>query len=101
MELGAPKHAGARAMAQRHAGKANPRAASTRDRGGRSKAKTAASDSSLKERLLALERERDQLREALERERARAGKLEEINTAARNRISWALDSLQSILESKS
>ncbi len=88
-------------MAQRHAGKANPRAASTRNRGGRSKAKSTSPDGSLKERLSALERERDQLREALERERARASKLEEINTAARNRVSWALDSLQSILESKS
>jgi hypothetical protein len=88
-------------MAQRHAGKANRRTASARDRGKRGKAKTAAPDGSLKERLLALERERDELREALERERARAGKLEEVNAAARNRVSWALDSLQGILESKS
>jgi hypothetical protein len=87
-------------MAQRHAGKASPRTAGARDRGRRSKAKTAASEGSLKERLVALERERDALRVALERERARAGKLEEINTAARNRISWALDSLQSILDPK-
>jgi hypothetical protein len=94
------KHAGARAMARRHAGKATPRSASARDRGRRGKAKAAASDSSLKERLLALERERDALRVALEREQARAGKLEEINAAARNRISWALDSLQTILEAK-
>jgi len=89
-------------MGQRHAGKANRRTASAREQGrGSSKAKAAAPDSSLKERLLALERERDELRRALEREQARARKLEEINTAARNRISWALDSLQSILESKS
>jgi hypothetical protein len=47
-----------------------------------------------------LERERDQLREALERERARAARLEEINSAARDRVSWALDSLKSVLESK-
>jgi hypothetical protein len=88
-------------MGQRHAGKANRRAASAGDRSRRSKAKAAAPGGSLKERLLAVERERDELREALERERARAGKLEEINTAARNRISWALDSLQSILDGKS
>jgi hypothetical protein len=50
--------------------------------------------------LAAVERERDGLRAALERERARASKLEEINSAARNRIAWALDSLQSILDTK-
>jgi len=87
-------------MAQRHAGKASSRTANPRDRGGRSKAKTAAPEGSLKERLAALERERDGLRAALEREQARASKLEEINSAARNRIAWALDSLQSILETK-
>jgi hypothetical protein len=88
-------------MAQRHAGKANQRTDSARDQGKRGKAKIALPDSLLKDRLTELERERDALREALERERARASKLEEINTAARNHISWALDSLQSILETKS
>ena len=88
-------------MAQRNAGKASPRTASAREKGRRGKAKTAAPESSLKERLLVLERERDGLRAALERERARAGKLEEINAAAHNRISWALDSLQTILANKS
>jgi hypothetical protein len=88
-------------MAQRQAGKANPRAASARERNKRSKARTAAPENSLRERLQTLERERDQLRQALESERARASKLEEVNAAARNRISWALDSLQSILENKS
>jgi hypothetical protein len=88
-------------MAQRQAGKANRKSASARGPSGRSRAKTAAPDGSLKERLHTLERERDQLRQALEHERARAGKLEEINAAARNRISWALDSRQSILENKS
>jgi hypothetical protein len=87
-------------MARRHAGKAGPRTASTRDRGRRSKAKTASLEGSLKERLEALERERDALRVALERERERTSRLEEINAAARNRISWALDSLQSILDTK-
>jgi hypothetical protein len=94
-------HAGARAMAQRHAGKASSRTASARDRSGRNKARTAAApDGSLKERLAALERERDALHAALERERARASKLEEINAAARDRVAWALDSLQSILDIK-
>jgi len=87
-------------MARRHAGKASPRTAHVRDRGRRSKAKTAASEISLKERLVALERERDGLRAALEREQERARKLEEVHAAARDRISWALDSLQNILETK-
>jgi hypothetical protein len=54
----------------------------------------------LKERLAALERERDSLRADLEREQARARKLEELQAVARDRISWALDSLHSILETK-
>ena len=56
--------------------------------------------SALKERLAALERERDALRAELEREQARARKLEEVNATARDRISWALDSLHNILETK-
>jgi hypothetical protein len=84
-------------MARRHAGKTSPRTANVRDRG---KARTATPDSALKERLAALERERDALRAALEREQERARKLEELNTTARDRISWALDSLQNILEAK-
>jgi hypothetical protein len=71
-----------------------------RDRSRRGKGKTAVPESSLKERLVALERERDALRSALDREKARAGKLEEINAAARNRIAWALDTLRSILETR-
>jgi hypothetical protein len=50
--------------------------------------------------LAALERERDALRAALEREQARGRKLEEVQAAARDRIAWALESLQSILEAK-
>ncbi|MBX9592250.1 MAG: hypothetical protein K2X43_23410 [Hyphomonadaceae bacterium] len=88
------------AMARRHAGKASSRTAHLRDRGRHSKAKTATSENSLKERLLALERERDQLCAALERAQERARKLEEVHAAARDRISWALDSLQNILETK-
>jgi len=62
--------------------------------------KATASESALKERLTALERERDSLRAALEREQARARKLEEVQAAARDRIAWALESLQNILEAK-
>jgi hypothetical protein len=87
-------------MARRHAGKTSPRTVHVRDRGRRGKAKTATPDSTLKERLAALERERDALRVALEREQERARKLEALNTTARDRISWALDSLQNVLEAK-
>jgi len=87
-------------MARRHAGKTSSRTALARDRAGHSKPKTVSSGSSLKERLAALERERDSLRAELEREQARACKLEEVHAAARDRISWALDSLRNILETK-
>jgi hypothetical protein len=87
-------------MARRQAGKTSPKPAIVRDRGGRSRAKTDTSDGSLRERLSAVERERDSLRDALEREQARVRKLEEVNAAARDRISWALDTLQNILEAK-
>src|SRR5262245_13898215 len=88
------------AMARRHAGKVSPRSALVRDRGRHSKTKTIASESPLKERLAVLERERDALRAALVQEQARVRKLQEMNATARDRISWALDSLQNILETK-
>jgi hypothetical protein len=88
-------------MARRHAGKASPRTApSVRDRGRPTQLETSAAEGALKERLAALEQERDALRAALEREQVRARKLEELNATARDRISWALDSLQNILETK-
>jgi hypothetical protein len=87
-------------MARRHAGKAASRTAAVRDRGRRSKDKAGAPGGSLKERLAALERERDALRLALDREKERAAKLEETNAAARDRIAWALDTLQNVLDTK-
>ncbi|HET7154765.1 MAG TPA: hypothetical protein VFI87_05290 [Hyphomicrobiaceae bacterium] len=87
-------------MARRHAGKASPIIPLARDRGRRSKAKAVTPESSLKERLAVLERERDALRAALEREESRVRKLEQKNALVRDRISWALDSLQAILETK-
>jgi hypothetical protein len=96
-------------MAQRRAGKANPGRAVPRDRVRRGKAKAKArapeaslpaSDATLNERLAALERERDSLRAALERERARRQALEEVHAATRDRIAWALDSLQAILDAR-
>ncbi|MBO0766411.1 MAG: hypothetical protein J2P50_17735 [Hyphomicrobiaceae bacterium] len=95
-------------MAQRRAGKANRRRAAPRAGSRRGKAKSGApkaspqpSDATLKERLAALERERDSLRAALEQERARRQALEKVHAATRDRIAWALDSLQAILDSRS
>jgi hypothetical protein len=87
-------------MARRQAGKADSRTALARDRARPSKPKTVSPGNSLKERLAALERERDALRADLERERTRASKLEEMHATARDRIAWALDSLRNILETK-
>lgn len=69
-----------------------------RDRG--DNATPAALESVLKERLAAAERERDALRAALAREQARVHSLEDTNANARDRIAWALDSLQNILDAK-
>jgi hypothetical protein len=87
-------------MARRYAGKANPRSAIARSRDRREKATPTAPEGPLKERLAAIEQERDALRSMLERERARIRKLEDASAAARNRIAWALDSLQNILDAK-
>jgi hypothetical protein len=95
------RSAGSCVMARRHAGKSSPRIAPERDRGRPGKVKAVAvPEAALKERLGALERERDALRAALEHEQARVRKLEELNATARDRIAWALDSLQNILGSK-
>lgn len=87
-------------MARRHAGKANPTSAAARTRNRREKLRTAAPEGATRDRLAALERERDGLRVELERERVRAHKLEEANAAARDRVAWALDALNNILEVK-
>ncbi len=92
-------------MARRRAGKANPTSATPRSGGRRGKAKaaaktTAATEATLNERLAALERECAALREELERERSRRQALEEVHAATRDRIAWALDSLQVILDAK-
>jgi predicted RNase H-like nuclease (RuvC/YqgF family) len=87
-------------MARRSVGKANPRTAGGRPRDRHGKTEAAASEGSLKEQLRALERERDALRAAVEREQKRVRKLEEANASARDRVAWALDSLQNILDSR-
>jgi hypothetical protein len=103
-------------MARRRAGKANPKSATLRGGARRSRPKTAAvrplaavspaetprgSETTLSERLAALERECATLREELELERSRRRALEEVHAATRDRIAWALDSLQAILEARS
>ena len=54
----------------------------------------------LRERLAAVECERDQLKVELESFKARHRRLEETQAQVRDRISWALDSLHNILEGK-
>lgn len=97
----APETAGERVQMARHrAGKAKAKDVPAREGGRRGKAKANASESALQERLAAIERERDALRAALEAEQTRRRRLEEVHAAARDRIAWALDSLQSILDPK-
>jgi hypothetical protein len=92
-------------MAGRRAVKAKPKGVATRAGARRGRAKAAApaafgAAATLEERIVALERERDDLRVALDEERARRRKLEEVYAAARDRISRALDSLHTILNAK-
>jgi hypothetical protein len=98
-------------MAGRRAVKANPRSGAARGGARRGKAKpppcevtpanaALTAGAALEERIAALERERDELQAALDEERARRRKLEEVYAAARDRISRALDSLHTILKAK-
>jgi hypothetical protein len=64
------------------------------------KTKAGAANGSLQERLALAERERDALREELERFKTRQRQLEEAHAQVRDRIAWALDSLHNILEGK-
>jgi hypothetical protein len=95
-------------MARRRAGKANPNSAVVRGGGQRSKKAKAgapvtdapAGEATLNERIAALERERDALRATLQQERARRRTLEQVHAATRDRIAWALESLQAILDAR-
>ena len=58
------------------------------------------SNGALRERLAAVERECDALRAELERFKAHQRQLEEAQDQVRDRLTWALDSLHSILDSK-
>jgi hypothetical protein len=80
---------------------ASASARSARSKHARSKSRAAAgTGATVQERLAALERERDQLREELEHTRVRQRQLEEIQAQVRDRLAWALDSLHNILEGK-
>jgi hypothetical protein len=85
-------------MARRRAGKAKPKDVASGEQ--RNKGSAPEPEGALLERLAAVERERDTLLAALSLEQERRRRLEEVHAAARDRIAWALDSLQSILEAK-
>jgi chromosome segregation ATPase len=94
-------------MARRRASKAGSKTAPAvaRPHQGREPAKTARGGSlpgngALRERLAAVERECDALRAELERFKAQQRQLEETHAQVRDRLTWALDSLHSILASK-
>ena len=87
-------------MARRRATKASGKTASAAARASRAKAKDGAAVGTLAERLAAVERERNALKEELERSRSRVRSLEETQAKVRDRIAWALDSLHNILEGK-
>ena len=94
-------------MARRRAGKADPKRAALRGGGRRRRAKAGEAEPApspgmaVNERLAALERECATLRDQLERERVRRQVLERVHAATRDRIAWALDSLQAILDARS
>jgi chromosome segregation ATPase len=88
-------------MARRRATKAGGKTVSSAARVPRAKAaKGGAAVGTLAERLAAVERERNALKEELERSRTRIRTLEESHAKVRDRIAWALDSLHNILEGK-
>jgi hypothetical protein len=87
-------------MARRRAAKATEKPVSKSGGAPRGKAKAAAPDLTLKERLAAAERERDALRVELERVQTRVRVLEETQSNVRDRIGWAVESLHDILEGK-
>ena len=86
-------------MARRRASKARSGAPPLRTPPVRPKAK-AVKTPSAHNRVAALERERDMLKDELQRAQARVRQLEEGQAQVRDRIAWALDSLHGILEGK-
>ena len=87
-------------MARRRATKAGGKSATVAARAPRVKAKDGPAVGTLGERLAAVERERNALKEELERAQSRLHQLEETQARVRDRIAWALNSLHNILEGK-
>ena len=97
-------------MARRHAEKTATQGATARgagargDHAGQPKAPPAAAGSSrmdsLEARLSAMEQERDFWRAQAEALKLRLRAVEESQIAARDRLAWAIDTVQSILEKK-
>jgi hypothetical protein len=87
-------------MARRRATKAGGKSTTVAARAPRVKAKDGPPVGTLGERLAAVERERNALKEELEGARSRVRLLEEAQARVRDRIAWALDSLHNILEGK-
>jgi hypothetical protein len=87
------------AMTPRRGDAASRKTAAARIPSERSKSK-APKPSGTADRLAALERERDALRLELERSEARVEALEKAQAHVRDRLAWALDSLQNIIQGK-
>jgi predicted RNase H-like nuclease (RuvC/YqgF family) len=87
------------AMTPRRGDAASRKTAAARTQSERSKSKVE-KPLSAADKLAALERERDALRLELERSEARIEALEKAQAHVRDRIAWALDSLQNIIQGK-
>jgi predicted RNase H-like nuclease (RuvC/YqgF family) len=87
------------AMIPRRGDAASRRTAAARTQSERSKSKAIRGAGSA-DKLAALERERDALRHELERSEARIEALEKTQAQVRDRLAWALDSLQNIIQGK-
>jgi hypothetical protein len=86
-------------MTPRRGDAASRKTAAARMQSERSQPK-ATKPSGAADRLAALERERDALRLELERSAARVEALEKAQAHVRDRLAWALDSLQNIIQGK-
>jgi predicted nucleic acid-binding Zn-ribbon protein len=87
-------------MARRRATKVSGKTVSAAARALRTKAKEGKAAGSLAERFAMLERERNALKEELERATSRVRQLEDTHAKVRDRLAWALDSLHNLLEGK-
>ena len=87
-------------MARRRATNASGKSVSATARAPRVKPKNGPAGVAMTDRLAAVERERDALKDELERSKSRLRLLEETQSQVRDRIAWALDSLHSILQGK-